>query len=127
MADLTPLSRILLLEDEGLIALDIETALQDAGVAEVTTVSNVADALGAIDGSMFNAAILDLRLGADSWSYDVARRLREKGTPFIFSSGSADVDDAYRDVPLVAKPFSSDQLVAKLIEVTSGATIQAAE
>ena len=127
MADLTPLSRILVLEDEGLIALDIETALQDAGVAEVTTVSNVADALGAIDGSMFNAAILDLRLGADSWSYDVARRLREKGTPFIFSSGSADVDDAYRDVPLVAKPFSSDQLVAKLIEVTSGATIQAAE
>jgi len=125
MSDLSHIARILVLEDEGLIALDIETALQDAGVAEVVVVSNRNEALRAIEEAVCDAAILDLRIGADGWSYDVAQLLKEKHVPFIFSSGSAEVDDDYRDVPLVPKPFSSDQLVAALIEITARPNIAA--
>jgi CheY-like chemotaxis protein len=127
MADLSHVSRILLLEDDGIIALDIEATLQDAGASEITSLATIEDALRAVDASIFNAAILDLRIGADGWAYDVAARLKQKGIPFIFSSGSAEVADDYRDVPLVMKPFSSEQLVAALINVTSSRVATAAE
>ena len=78
----------------------------------------IEDALLAIDTSVFDAAVLDLHLGRSGWTYEVARRLREKGVPFVFSSGSPDVAEAFKNVPLVLKPFSSDQLVAALIDVT---------
>lgn len=127
MADLSHVSRILLLEDDGLIALDIEATLQDAGAGEVTCLATIEDALRAIDASIFNAAILDLRIGANGWAYDVAGRLKQRGVPFIFSSGTMEIADDYRDVPLVMKPYSSDQLVSALINVTASRAATAAE
>lgn len=120
MADLSHIPRILLLEDDGMIALDIETTLQDAGAREIMSLTTIEGALRAIEGGTFNAAILDLRIGPDGWAYDVAGRLKQKGVPFIFSSGTSEVPDDFRDVPLVMKPFSSDQLVAALLNVTTG-------
>lgn len=126
MAELSHMARIMVLEDEGLIALDIESTLLDAGAKEITSVSTVADALAALEAGSFDAAILDLRLGADGWAYEVADSLRARGIPFVFSSGSAEIADGYRDVPLVSKPFTSDQLVAALVGITPS-TIHAAE
>jgi DNA-binding response OmpR family regulator len=119
MPCLSHVARILLLEDDGMIALHIETTLVDAGVGEVVYLARIEDALRAIEASSFNAAILDLRIGARGWAYDVAGRLRQKGVPFIFSSGAGEVMEIYRDVPLVMKPFSSDQLIAALVDVTT--------
>jgi DNA-binding response OmpR family regulator len=119
MPCLSHVARILLLEDDGMIALHIETTLVDAGVGEVVYLARIEDALRAIEASSFNAAILDLRIGARGWAYDVAGRLRQKGIPFIFSSGAGEVMENYRDVPLVMKPFSSDQLIAALVDVTT--------
>lgn len=127
MTELSHIGRILVLEDEGLIALDIDATLQDAGVGEVLCVPGVADAMRAIDKSTLDAAILDVQLGVDGWAYDVARRLREKGVPFIFSSGSAEIEEAFHDVPLVTKPFSSEQLVEALAGITTNGAVQAAE
>ena len=119
MAELSHIARILLLEDDGMIALDIETTLQDAGAGEILPLTTIEGALRAIDSGTFNAAILDLRIGRDGWAYDVAGRLKQKGVPFIFSSGTSEVPEDFRDVPLVMKPFSSDQLVAALVNVTA--------
>jgi DNA-binding response OmpR family regulator len=119
MPCLSHVARLLLLEDDGMIALHIETTLVDAGVGEVVYLARIEDALRAIEVSSFNAAILDLRIGARGWAYDVAGRLRQKGVPFIFSSGAGEVMENYRDVPLVMKPFSSDQLIAALVDVTT--------
>ena len=127
MADLSHLTHILVLEDEGMIALDIESTLQEAGAKQVTSLPTIEGALGALERGGFDAAVLDLRIGVDGWAYEVASRLREKGIPFIFSSGSAEVAEGYRDVPLVMKPFSSDQLVAALAAISGGRSIQAAE
>lgn len=119
MATLSHLSRVLVLEDEGLIALDIEVTLRDAGVADVVLSASVDDALAVIEKTELDAAVLDLHLGRSGWSYEVARRLQAKAIPFIFSSGTVDVTDGFRDVPLVMKPFSTDQLLATLLQVTA--------
>lgn len=127
MTDLAHIHRILVVEDDGLIALDIETTLQDAGVGEVTSLATVEDALRAVAESSFEAAVVDLHLGRSGWTYDVAARLREKGVPFVLSSGTLEVAEGFRDVPLVMKPFSADQLVTALAKITSSPTKTAAE
>jgi len=114
MADLSHLRRILVVEDEALILLDLEQTLAEAGVETVLAASTVADALKMVDMGEPDAAILDLHLGRDGWSYDVAHRLKEKGVPFVFSSGTVEVADGFHDVPLVLKPFASNHLIETL-------------
>ena len=127
MANLTHLNRMLVVEDEALILLDIESTLGDMGVAEVVTATNVDEAMNAIDGQQFDAAVLDLHLGPNNWTYDIAHRLEASGVPFIFSSGTVDVADGFREVPLVTKPFSTEQLVAALLQVTADRQTEAAQ
>ncbi|MEO8758618.1 MAG: response regulator [Devosia sp.] len=127
MANLSHLSRVLVVEDEGLILLDLESSLLDAGVAAVVTAATLDEALLAVDAGQFDAAVLDLHLGRSGWSYEIARRLVQKGVPFIFSSGTVAIADGFREVPLVMKPFSSDQLVAALLQVTADRQTLAAQ
>ena len=119
MANLSHLSRVLVVEDEALIALDIEVTLRDAGVGAIVSAAAVSEALAMIDQEQLDGAVLDLHLGRSGWSYDVAHRLRAKGVPFVFSSGTTDVVEGFDDVPLVAKPFSTGELLAALERVTA--------
>lgn len=119
MANLSHIPRVLVVEDEALILLDVEQTLLEAGVETVLTAATVNDALQMIEGAPLDAAILDLHLGRDGWSYDVARRLQEKGVPFVFSSGTVETADGFHDVPLVLKPFSSEHLIGTLAKVCS--------
>src|ERR1700712_3957656 len=100
MANLSHLGRVLALEDEALILFDIEQTLHDAGVGNIVTAIPCDDALAALDAGAFDAAVLDLHLGRSGWSYDVARRLQAKGVPFIFTSGTAEIAEGFREVPL---------------------------
>ena len=118
MANLAHLSNVLVCEDEALILMDIESTLVSAGVATVLSAMSLEEGLALVERGGFEAAVLDLHLGRDGWSYEIAQRLRDKGVPFIFSSGTIDVVDGFREVPLVMKPFSTDQLVAALLQVT---------
>lgn len=127
MADLSHLSRVLVVEDEALIALDMEATLRDAGVAEIVAAVSVDEALLAIDNGDLHGAVLDLHLGRNGWSYDIAYRLEARGIPFVFSSGSADIAEDFRHVPMVKKPFSADQLLAALALATRHDAGQAAE
>ena len=120
MANLSHLARMLVVEDEAIILLDIESTLRDTGVADVVTATTIAGAMNALDRNRIDAAILDLHLGPNNWTYDIAHRLQAAGVPFVFSSGSAAVAEGFADVPLVTKPFSADQLIAALLEVTAG-------
>lgn len=113
MVDLSHVPRVLLIEDEALIALDIEMALRQAGVEEILTVFTVHEALGTLDKQSVSAAILDLHL-AEGSSHEVARRLHSTGIPFMFSSGDAAGVAEFDNVPIVTKPFSSEIIVAAL-------------
>ncbi|MDX8523234.1 response regulator [Mesorhizobium sp. MSK_1335] len=105
--------RILVLEDEFLIAMDVEQLCREHGAADVT----VARELGEIDGlalpSRFDAAVVDLMLDGVS-TLDFAARLRSEGVPFVFASGYSDSDevkDSFPDILLVTKPYSGGDLI----------------
>lgn len=126
MADLSHIRRILVLEDEALILLDLEQTLMDAGVETVLVAATNADALTIVDGAVLDAAILDVNLGRGESSYNVARRLQQKGVPFLFSSGTDGVSEGFENVPLVLKPFTSDQVVNSLRDACAGGDSKAA-
>jgi DNA-binding response OmpR family regulator len=112
--------RVLLVEDEILIALDCEALLLALGVSEVRRVRNVAEGLGALDAETFDAAILDVRLGSED-SMPLARRLDELGVPFGFVSGLADdaIPAELRRRPQMPKPFNLEE-VQKLLSAVLG-------
>jgi DNA-binding response OmpR family regulator len=82
--------RILIVEDEPLIALDLETAVVDHHGTPVGPVATVSAATAMIDGQPIHGAILDLRL-KDSIAIDLANELRLRGVPVILHSGQADL------------------------------------
>lgn len=108
---LPPGLRVLVVEDEVLIALDCEAMLVALGVAEVRRVRSVADGLSLLDAEGFDAAILDVRLGSED-SMPLADRLAELGIPFGFLTGF--VDDAippeHRHRPVMPKPFHAGEV-----------------
>ena len=114
--------RFLIVEDEFLILLDIQSTLEAAGAKSVATASHVQDALNAIadsekSGDTFDAALLDLKLDHDN-SAPIAERLASIGVPFIFLTGApTDVELAkqFGSAPIVGKPFDSATLLTALL------------
>lgn len=105
---------ILILEDEYLIAMDVEQSCLEWGAGEVTILRSL-DQLRAlpIEALRFDAAILDLRLGGESTT-PFARELVSRGIPFVFATGLSDVEElaeSFPDVPVIGKPYSGDELV----------------
>lgn len=100
--------RCLVVDDELLIALDIQHELEAHGAAQVVCAGGLADAYAAVDTTRFDLAILDVRLGrAGESGMAIAEVLAKAGTPFIFlTGGRADAADiAAFAVPVVEKPF----------------------
>src|SRR5438105_292296 len=103
--------RILVVEDEVLISMLVETILEDAGY-RVALVHSVPEALDAIEGEEFALAVLDLNLRGKK-VYPVAERLAEVGTPFFFATGGGAADiEGFPGRPWVAKPFEESKLLA---------------
>ncbi|OAG76951.1 Phytochrome, two-component sensor histidine kinase [Acetobacter malorum] len=107
---------ILIVEDQLLIAMDVEQALADHGLSDVRTVSSVYEALQAIRTHPPDLALLDFNLG-DETSTDVARTLRERGIPFLFATGYADhsmIPTEFQDMPVVRKPYAPATLIREM-------------
>ena len=107
--------RILLVEDEALIALMLEDMVEGMGCAVTGLAPRIALGLTMADSGEFDIAILDVNVAGENVE-PVADRLEAKGTPFIFATGygEAGVPLRYRDRPVVAKPFRSEQLEAAI-------------
>lgn len=115
----TPLEgmHVLILEDEALIAMDVEQQCRDCGAALVTIIPNL-DRLGAdpFAGAPFHAAILDVML-AGRTTLDFAHELLARKIPFVFASGYVDMEElleGFAQVEVVAKPYSGAMLIAAL-------------
>jgi DNA-binding response OmpR family regulator len=102
---------ILVIEDEPIIALQLETQLNAAG-ARVYSAGRLRDALHMAEHPALSAAVLDYRLGADD-SAAVCRRLTELGVPFLFYTGFSDeaVFHRWPDAPVVSKPVDARVLI----------------
>src|SRR3954469_5567718 len=109
--------RILVVEDEALVAMAMEDELANAGAQVVGTACSVDEALGLIeqvtyDGGL-NAAVLDMNLEGAAVS-PVADRLAALGVPFVFATGYGEGCDrgVHAAAPVLAKPFEPTALVA---------------
>jgi CheY-like chemotaxis protein len=107
-----PATRILVVEDEFLIALDIAGVLEQAGLAVIGPAGNVGDALQAIEREEVHGALLDAHLAGEPVSR-VADALQARGIPFAFVSGYGrdQLPAAHRGAPLVKKPFTGKDLL----------------
>jgi two-component SAPR family response regulator len=111
--------RVLVAEDEALIAMLLEDLLEELGF-ESRTCASVSEALDALDRSDFPFAILDVNLGTGV-SYPVADLLIARGIPFAFATGYSGrgIDSAYASAAILRKPFDKEQL-SKVIERLKG-------
>jgi PAS domain S-box-containing protein len=103
--------RLLLVEDEALVAMMIQETLVELGFHVIGPVSTASGALAAARESHFDAAVLDINLG-DGLVYTVAEILEKRGVPFAFVTGyDADsVDARFAGVPVLQKPIERDML-----------------
>lgn len=104
--------RILLAEDEGLIALELERILQDLGCDVVGPLASVDDVLENAQRGRFDGALLDINLRGRQ-IFEILPALQKLGLPLIITSGYDDVTlfpALFRTVPRIAKPFDEREL-----------------
>ena len=118
--------RILVLEDEAMILLELSYALEDEG-ATPATATNVDAAFKLIEDAPPDAAILDVNLGRNATCEPVADRLAELGVPFLLHSG-----DLVRQGELIArigaevisKPAASHHVAARAVALARGLALR---
>jgi len=117
MGDCRPLGgvRVLVVEDDPLMAMDLEESLAEAGAAVVGLCRSVDEAMARTDVDDFAVAVLDFCLGSDTAS-PVARRLARRGVPFVLYTGASRRDPSLAEwaCPIVQKPASTGTLVSAL-------------
>ncbi|WP_207482931.1 PAS domain S-box protein [Arenibaculum pallidiluteum] len=108
--------QILVVEDEALIALQMEEDLGEAGCIVVGPASRIGDAFDLLYGNPVEAAFLDVDVAGER-SFVIADILTSKRIPFAFVTGfntAATLPDRFRSIPVVSKPFTTDELLAAL-------------
>jgi CheY-like chemotaxis protein len=105
--------RFLVVEDEPLVALDIVATLESAGAKVMGSAGTAKDALNIIDKMPLDAALLDANLRGYPVD-EIAAGLTAHNVPFLFVTGYApgSLPKAFAATPMLAKPFSQEQLVA---------------
>jgi CheY-like chemotaxis protein len=111
--------RVLVIEDEMLVAMEFESLLQRQGCAVVGPASTVDRALALLDHDQPDAALLDLNLNGESASA-VAVALRTRGVPFVLVTGYGEAQSSEPELqgaPRVDKPVNHQELVRALARV----------
>lgn len=101
--------RLLLVEDEFVLALGITDVLVDAGADVLGPVGSVSDALSLVEQiPEIDAAVLDVNLAGET-IYPVADALQARGVPFLFATANdrAQLPERFAGVPLCRKPFDA--------------------
>jgi DNA-binding response OmpR family regulator len=102
---------VLVLEDEWLIADEIDLALRAAGYDVLGPVGRICDAMELLAAQPAHVAVLDINLHGEM-SFDIAEYLARSATPFVFLSGYSGVElpETLRDRPIMQKPFDNGLL-----------------
>jgi CheY-like chemotaxis protein len=107
--------RCFVLDDEFLIALDIQQILERAGASHVTSVASAAEAIEVLGREpKFDLAVLDVKLGLEQNSLDVAALLHTQGVPFVFLTGVRANDvhaKKFPNAPVIEKPYDATALL----------------
>jgi CheY-like chemotaxis protein len=113
-------SKVLVVEDEALIAMYVEDIVEQSGYDVAGVVSSLDDALAFIDDHIIDSAVLDVNLNGRP-VYPLAEALMRRGIPFVFASsyGERSIPAAYRAGPIVQKPFAPSELRRALAQTNS--------
>lgn len=111
------MKRALLVEDEGVVALLIESMLTDLGYQVVGPFPRLAKAIDIAQSETFDLAVLDVNLNGTP-SFDVAELLLRKGVPLVFATGygGQGIPSHLGDIVVVQKPFKGQQLAAAIAQ-----------
>ena len=107
--------RIMIVEDEALLALDLTMVLEDVGACVAGPYHRLDRALNS-DRSDVDAAILDVDLAGLS-VFPLADELKQAGVPIVFHTGRADLDELrrrYGDTPIIVKPAIPEEVTESL-------------
>lgn len=111
--------KILVVEDQSLIALDMENTLRELGAEHIHLASSAPEAFEMIERSKPHLAILDFNLG-DRTSENIAELLLKLRIPFLLTTGYSDrvlIPEKLRDVTIVRKPISNSAVAAAINSV----------
>lgn len=99
--------RVLVVEDESLVAMLLETILEDMGCTAVGPAGNVDDGLTMATDEPLDAALLDVNV-AGRQVFPIAEALKARGVPFVFSTGYGEggLPDEWRGQATIQKPFT---------------------
>lgn len=116
--------RILVVEDESLVAMLLETILEDMGCTPVGPASNVDEGLAMATDEQLDAALLDVNV-AGRHVFPVAEALKARGVPFIFSTGYGEggLPDEWRGHATVQKPFTEAAIRQALMKMLNVAEV----
>jgi two-component system, response regulator PdtaR len=115
------IKRVLVVEDEPLVAFDTEHLLGDHGYEVVATVDNAEEAERAIAAGGVDLVIADVHLHGKGSGIDVARAAAEKGMAVLFVTGQCPPDARALALGCLAKPYSQRDLLAAIDAVASHA------
>ncbi len=103
--------RVLIVEDEMLVAMNIEDMLLALGHEVAGIAGRLAPALAPAGEGEFDLAMLDVNLAGEA-SFPVADVLRGRGIPFVFATGygRGGIAEGYRSAPVLQKPFRRSDL-----------------
>jgi DNA-binding response OmpR family regulator len=120
--------RVLVVEDELLVAMLVETALEDESCTVVGPYGGLHEALEAARGEALDLAILDINLGGEL-VFPVAEILAGRGVPFLLLSGYGEValPRDRRHWPICSKPFNLHDLVTVLSGLVTSPRPQSGE
>jgi CheY-like chemotaxis protein len=114
--------RILLIEDEPIVAVLAEDLLDAIGCTVVTTAGSVADAEAAIASHSFDIAMVDINLGGED-GLIAADALKARQIPYLVTTGydTRDSAHAHASAPVLTKPYSLADLEAALLRCVADA------
>ena len=111
------ISRVLVVEDEALVAFDTEHFLSDSGFSIVATVDRVADALALIEGGAeLDLVLADVNL-ADGTGLDVARAAHGREVPVLFVTGNCPAEAQEMASGWLAKPYAQRDLLDAILAI----------
>jgi two-component SAPR family response regulator len=112
--------RVLLVEDEWLIAFGLEELVRELGYDVVGPVPSVPLALALLEKEQVHIAILDVNLGLGMKSFPIAEALKVKRIPFLFVSGyhERDLPAEFSDAIVCSKPYTEDTLRKSLAKIS---------
>jgi CheY-like chemotaxis protein len=117
--------RVLLIEDEPLVGMEMESELRSQGFEVIGPATHIESANRLIAENTFDAALVDANLDGHS-AEEIAAALAQKGIPFAFATGYGRdaLPEPFRDAVILAKPFGADRLTAVVQELLARNTIQ---